>query len=154
MLYTPHFLTGAAIARIFPNPYLYIPTSIASHIALDLTPHNDLEIEPGITLKKLFQLPLKRKLLIFGVVGGDLLLMIGIAIWLWSATHSPALLFGGFAGILPDAAEQGLMVFGRELPGWFNKLQWRVSARYGFLSYPIVSALALYIIFHYSQAPR
>lgn len=146
MLYTPHFLTGAAIARVVPNPYIALPLAVLSHILLDLTPHNDFGIEPGVTMKDLLAFPKKRKMLIFGAVGADMILMIICAVWLWNTYNNVGLLAGGLAGIAPDAVEQGLMVFGLKLPGWFNDLQWRVSAKYGFISYPIVSLLAFSII--------
>lgn len=146
MLYTPHFLAGAAIATFVPNPLLFVPAGILSHILLDLTPHNDLDIEPGITLKGLFNLPKKHKIVLFGVVGADFLLLGAVAFWLIIIRQQPLLLLGGVAGIAPDAIEQGLMLFGKELPGWFNALQWRVSKKYGFISYPIVSLLGLWAI--------
>lgn len=146
MLYTPHFLAGAAIAVVLPNPFYFIPTGVASHIILDLTPHNDLDIEPGITLKGIFNLPPKQKYALFGVMGLDFLLMGVAAVWLLFFRHQPLLFLGGMAGIAPDAIEQSLMLFGKGLPGWFNTLQWRVSKRYGFLSYPIVSALGLWVL--------
>lgn len=146
MLYTPHFLVGAAIASVVPQPALFIPAGVLSHILLDLTPHNDLDIEPGITLDMLLKLPAQKKAFLFGVVGIDIVLMGIAAIWLLFFYRQPLLLIGGLAGIAPDAIEQGLMLFGRELPGWFNALQWRVSKKYGFISYPIVSLIGLWAI--------
>jgi len=51
MLYTPHFLVGAAILKYIPNPVVGLPLALASHIALDLIPHNDFDIEPGMTIR-------------------------------------------------------------------------------------------------------
>lgn len=146
MLYTPHFLTGAAIASFVPNPLLFIPLGVASHILLDLTPHNDMDIQPGITLKGIFKLPKKQRLLLFGVMGADFFLMGIAAFWLLFIRKDYVLFAGGLAGIAPDAIEQGMMLFGKSLPGWFDKLQWRVSKKYGFISYPIVSAIALVLL--------
>lgn len=41
MLYTPHALTGAAIAYVFPNPFVAIPLSIVSHLFFDVIPHSN-----------------------------------------------------------------------------------------------------------------
>ncbi len=113
---------------------------------MDLTPHNDLDIQPGITLKGLFRLPKKQKLLLFGVMSVDFLLMGCAAFWLLFIRKDYLLFAGGLAGIAPDAIEQGMMLFGKSLPGWFDKLQWRVSKTYGFISYPIVSGIALFFL--------
>lgn len=146
MLYTPHFLTGAAIASLVPNPLLFVPLGVVSHILLDLTPHNDLDIQPGITLKGIFTLPRKHKILLFGVMSIDFLLMGIAAFWLLFIRKDYLLFAGGLAGIAPDAIEQGMMLFGKSLPGWFDKLQWRVSKKYGFISYPIISVGALFLL--------
>lgn len=146
MLYTPHFLTGAAIAHVVPNPLLFVPLGVASHILLDLTPHNDFDIQPGITLRGLLHLPKRQKLILFGAMSIDFLLMGMAAFWLVFIRKEYVLFAGGLAGIAPDAIEQGMMLFGKSLPGWFNGLQWRVSKKYGFISYPIVSGAALFFL--------
>lgn len=143
MLYTPHFLTGAAILKLIPNPLVGLPLAFLSHIILDLTPHNDFDLRPGITLKEFFQFPAKRRNLILTAMGLDYCLTAISFIWLLTRFNNYWLLAGGVAGVLPDAVEQFLMLFGIALPGWQDKLQWRVSAKYGFISYPAVSLLAL-----------
>ncbi len=146
MLYTPHFLTGAAILKLVPNPAVGLPLAFLSHIFLDLTPHNDFDLRPGITLKEFFKFPTKRRNLILTAMGFDYLLTSISLIWLFARFNNYWLLAGGVGGVLPDAIEQFLMFFGIALPGWQDKLQWRVSAKYGFISYPIVSLIALYIL--------
>ncbi len=148
MLYTPHFLTGAAIMKLFPDPKIGLPLALLSHFILDLTPHNDFDLKPGITLKEFFAFPKKRLYFILGVMGVDYLLTILSFLWILYHFQNYWLLAGGVAGVLPDMVEQFLMFFGVALPGWQDKLQWRVSAKYGFISYPIVSLIALYIL-HY-----
>lgn len=146
MLYTPHFLTGAAIASIFPNPMIGLPLSFLSHFLLDLTPHNDFDLRPGITLKEFMNMEKKRRNRILFALSFDYVLM-GISfLFLLFSKKSVYILFGGMVGVFPDAFEQGLMILGKKLPGWQDKLQWRVPAKYGFISYPIVSLLALYIL--------
>lgn len=147
MLYTPHFLVGAAIVKLVPNPAVGVPLALLSHFVLDLTPHNDFDLHPGITLKEFFAFPKKRLYFILGVMGVDYLFTIFSFLWIWFHFQNHWLLLGGLAGVIPDMVEQFLMLFGIALPGWQDKLQWRVSARYGFIGYPIVSFLALCIIY-------
>lgn len=148
MLYTPHFLTGVAIMKLFPDPKIGLPLALLSHFILDLTPHNDFDLKLGITLREFFAFPKKRLFTILGVMGADYLLAVISFIWVFLTFNNYYYLAGGVVGVLPDATEQFLMIFGIALPGWQDKLQWRVSARYGFISYPIVSLIALYIL-HY-----
>lgn len=144
MLYTPHFLTGAAIVKLVPNPLIGLPLAFLSHILLDLTPHNDFDIRPGVTWAEILEKEKKRKYFLLWVLGLDIILMTLSAIWLSFQPNNLWLIAGGIVGISPDLVEQGIFVLMRiTLPGWQDKLQWRVSAKYGFLSYPIVSLLAL-----------
>lgn len=39
MLETPHVAVGIALASKFPNPWIAIPLSVASHFVLDRVPH-------------------------------------------------------------------------------------------------------------------
>ena len=146
MLYAPHFLTGAAILKVFPNPEVGLPLAFISHFLLDLTPHNDFGLRPGISLKEFFNFPPKRRNVILTVMGLDYLLTAVSIIWVFLTFNNYYYLAGGVVGVLPDAFEQLLMLLGLKLPGWQDKLQWRVSAKYGFISYPIVSMLALLLI--------
>lgn len=146
MLYTPHFLTGAAILKVVPHPAVGLPLAFLSHIILDLTPHNDFDIKPGITLKEFFKFPSKRRNWILAAMGLDYCLTAISFIWLLTRFNNYWLLAGAVAGVLPDAIEQFLMLFGIALPGWQDKFQWRVSAKYGFISYPIVCLIAIWVI--------
>lgn len=149
MLYTPHFLTGAAIVKLVPNPVIGLPLAFASHILLDLTPHNDFDLKPGVTLKVFFhEFPKKRRNIILAVMGADYLLTAISFVWIVLTYHNYWWVIGGIVGILPDAIEQFLMIFGVALPGWQDKLQWRVSAKYGFIGYPVVSMIALYLLIY------
>lgn len=146
MLYTPHFLTGAVIMKLFPDPKFGLPLAFLSHFILDLTPHNDFDLKPGITLKQFFQMEKRRRNFILAAMGLDYLLTLISFIWIFYSYHNFWYLAGGLTGVLPDAIEQFLMLFGIALPGWQDKLQWRVSARYGFISYPVVSLIALLLL--------
>jgi hypothetical protein len=48
--------------------------------------------------------------------------------------------------ISPDLIEQSLLLIGKKLPAIQDKFQNRVSAKYGFISYPIVSLIALWLL--------
>jgi hypothetical protein len=146
MLYLPHFLVGTAILKLVPNPIIGLPLAFASHIALDLTPHNDFDLRPGITFKEFLRMEKGRRNLILGALSVDYIFT-GIAfIWVLVAFRNPMMLAGGIVGVSPDAVEQLLMLLGMALPGWQDKLQNRVSMKYGFISYPIVSLAALYLL--------
>lgn len=149
MLYTPHFLVGAAILKLFPDPKVGLPLAFLSHIFLDLTPHNDFDLRPGITLREFFEFPAKRRNFILSAMGVDYLLTLISIVWMFLSFKNYWYLAGGAMGVLPDAVEQFLMLFGIALPGWQDKLQWRVNARYGFISYPIVSLIALLLILYW-----
>lgn len=146
MLYTPHFLVGAVILKFIPNPVIGLPLAFVSHIVLDMTPHNDLDIKPGITLREFLSSDKKWRNKVLSIIIGDFILTMALFIWVLFTFRNYWLLLGGIAGVLPDAIEQVLMLFGIGLPGWQDKLQWRVSAKYGFISYPVVSIIALYFL--------
>lgn len=143
MLYTPHFLTGVAIMKLFPDPKIGLPLALLSHFVLDLTPHNDFDLKPGITLKQFLKTEKRRRNIIITALSLDYLLTTISFIWVFLTFNNYYYLGAGVAGVLPDAIEQFLMFFGIALPGWQDKLQWRVRAKYGFIGYPIVSLLAL-----------
>lgn len=149
MLYTPHFLAGAVIVKTVANPFLGLPLAFLSHFLLDLMPHNDFDIKPGITLKEFLKLEKRRRNLIISALLADYLLVSIAFFWLFFRFKNIWLLLGGIMGVLPDLAEQFLMLLGVALPGWQDKLQWRVSAKYGFISYPIISLISLWVLIHY-----
>lgn len=146
MLYTPHFLVGAVIMKYVPNPAVGLPLAFISHILMDMTPHNDFDIKPGVTLREFFGMEKKKRNFIIGALITDYLLTVISFIWVFFKFNNLILLVGGIAAILPDAIEQFLMVFDIALPGWQDKFQFRVSAKYGFISYPIFSIIAIYFI--------
>lgn len=147
MLYTPHFLTGAAIVKTIPNPLISLPLALLSHILLDLTPHHDFDIKPGVTLKDILSIEPKRKYFLLGTLLIDGIVLMLALFWVIFIKKNILFFIGGIFGILPDLVEQGIvLLLGKTLPGWQDKLQWRVSAKYGFLSYPIVSLIAASIL--------
>lgn len=146
MLYTPHLLTGAVLLKYFPNPVIGLPLAFLSHFVLDMMPHNDFDIKPGITLKEFMNSEKRRRNMIISALLFDFLLA-GIAFfWLFFTFKNIWLNLAGIMGVLPDLVEQFLMLFGVALPGWQDKLQFRVSAKYGFIYYPVISFLAIYLL--------
>src|SRR3989344_4848443 len=138
MLYTPHFLVGAAILKYVPNPVIGLPMAFLSHIALDMTPHNDFDLKPGITIKEFLHSDRKWRNKVMAILLIDYFLFFIAMVWLFHIFGNYWLLLGGVVGVLPDAVEQLLMLLGIALPGWQDKFQFRVSAKYGFISYPVV----------------
>ncbi|MBI4066756.1 hypothetical protein HY407_00075 [Candidatus Gottesmanbacteria bacterium] len=146
MLYTPHFLAGAAILKLVPNPMIGLPLALLSHFALDMTPHNDFDIKPGATLKSIFSKENKQRNFILAVMSVDVFFLIASFLWLLFTQNNYWLIMGGGVAISPDAIEQSLLLFGKQIPGLQYNFQWRVSKKYGFISYPLVCLLALYIL--------
>jgi hypothetical protein len=156
MLYTPHFLIGAVIMKYVPDPAIGLPLCLISHVVLDLVPHNDFDITPGMTLKDvILHDPKKRNFLFTAlIIDGGLLVL--SAIWIysinwtnwsnWTNWETIRLLLGGLVAISPDLIEQSLLVLGKKLPAIQDKFQNRVSAKYGFISYPIMCLIALWLL--------
>lgn len=155
MLYTPHFLVGAAIMKHIPDPLIGLPLALVSHVVLDLIPHNDFDIAPGMTLKDVILHDPRKRNLLFAALFVDGGLLMASAIWIYlygfpavSAGEKGKLILGGLAAISPDLLEQSLLLFGKTLPAIQDKFQNRVSMKYGFISYPIVSLIAVYLLLH------
>lgn len=139
-------MTGAVVMKYSPNPFIGTFLALFSHFILDMMPHNDFELKPGITLKEFLNMDRNRRNLIIGALMIDYIFAVIAFIWLYFRFKNIWLNFGGIMGVLPDAAEQGLMLFGVALPGWQDKLQNRVSAKYGFIYYPVIMALSIYLL--------
>ncbi|OGG14811.1 hypothetical protein A2963_04400 [Candidatus Roizmanbacteria bacterium RIFCSPLOWO2_01_FULL_40_13] len=146
MLYTPHFLTGAAILKLVPNPVIGVPLALASHFLLDMTPHNDFDVKPGASLKSILSKKNKQRNFMLVVMAIDAVLLILSFFWLLLGQNNYWLVIGGGVGISPDALEQSLLLLGKQIPGLQYNFQWRVSRKYGFISYPVVSLAALWIL--------
>ncbi|OGG18610.1 hypothetical protein A3D05_01905 [Candidatus Gottesmanbacteria bacterium RIFCSPHIGHO2_02_FULL_40_24] len=146
MLYTPHLLTGALVMKYSANPYIGLFSAFISHFILDLMPHNDFGLEPGITLRDFFSMEKKRRNIIIIAMSLDYLFCAVSFIWLALRFKNLFINLAGIAGVLPDLTEQILMLFGTALPGWQDKLQFRVSAKYGFIYYPVITIAAIYFL--------
>src|SRR3989338_3676118 len=114
MLYTPRFLTGAAIMKLVPNPVIGLPLALLSHFALDMTPHNDFDIKPGASLKSIFSQKNKQGNFFIAVMSLDIFLLIVSFFWILFTKNNYWLIIGGGVGISPDALEQSLLILGKQ----------------------------------------
>lgn len=146
MLYTPHFLVGAMILKYVPNPILGIPLAFASHIILDMMPHNDLDLKPGITIKEFLNSDKRWRNKVLAILLTDYFLFFLSMLWVFSTFKNYWFVLGGVVAVLPDAVEQFLMLFGIALPGWQDKFQFRIGAKYGFIYYPVIAGIAIYLL--------
>lgn len=146
MLYTPHFLVGVAILKYSPNPVVGLPLALISHILLDLLPHYDFDITPGFRRTDLFKMKKRTRYLFLISYLTDLLFLTASFIWLFFYKKNLLLVAGGVVAILPDVIDQTAVLLDYKLPAWQNKFQWKVSAKYGFITYPIVSLIAIYFL--------
>ena len=124
MLYTPHFLTGAAIVKLVPNPVIGLPLALLSHFVLDMMPHNDFGIKPGASLKSIFSKENKQRNFFIAVMSIDIILLILSFLWLLFTSDYYWLVIGGGVAISPDALEQSLLIFGKQIPGLQYKLSY------------------------------
>jgi hypothetical protein len=76
----------------------------------------------------------------------DFLFLLTSFIWIFSSFPNKWLIVEGIVGIFPDAIEQGLLLFGMKIPGWQDKFQFRVSAKWGFYTYFIVSFITIWLL--------
>lgn len=146
MLYTPHFLTGAAILKIVPNPMAGLPLAFLSHILLDLLPHYDFDITPGFRRGDLFKMEKGTRYLFIISYMTDLLFLTISFIWLILIKKNLLLMAGGVVAILPDVIDQAAVALDYKLPAWQNRFQRKVSVKYGFITYPVVVLIALYFL--------
>ena len=116
MLYTPHLLTGAVILKFVPNPIVGLPLALLSHFILDMMPHNDFDIKPGITLREFLRMEKRRRNLIITALVVDFIFAAIAFFYLFFAFKNFWLNLGGVFGVLPDLIEQILMLFGIALP--------------------------------------
>lgn len=102
MLTTPHLLVGAAIGSQFHNPYLVVPTAVASHFVLDSVPHLMGIVEVH---------DLDKKDIVF--VAGDVILGVCLVYILSLLTPQPEMIYlGAFSAMVPDFHHTFQALFG------------------------------------------
>jgi hypothetical protein len=106
MTLTTHAVVGAAIATLFPqHPVIVFCAAFASHFVIDAIPHADYPItSPSVNPLVGAAMRYDRRLFRDTVViAGDGILGLILSLWLFSPQASIWLImFGAFAGILPD----------------------------------------------------
>lgn len=132
--------------KLVPNPLVGLPLALLSHFVLDMTPHNDFDIKPGASMKSIFSKDNKQRNFFIVVMSIDILLFVLSFLWILFTKNNYWLIIGGGVGISPDVLEQSLLLFGKQIPGLQYNFQWRVSKKYGFISYPVVCLVALWIL--------
>jgi hypothetical protein len=81
MLNASHAIIGASIAKLFPNPYLGLPLSLASHFLGDFSPHWDLNTRHHQQRTKLQIISLSLSDAFIGYALGYLLFSPHVSFW-------------------------------------------------------------------------
>ncbi len=112
MLTTPHLLVGAAIGAQFHNPYIVVPTAVASHFVLDSLPHLMGIIEVH---------DLDKKDIAF--VAGDVVLGVSLVYLFAITSPDPAMIYlGAFSSMVPDFHHTFQALFGPDKLKKYNNL--------------------------------
>lgn len=105
MTITPHAIVGAGIGLAFKNPWLVVPTALASHFLLDTIPHWDPDLD-----KMREALPF----IIPDAVVASILVAVTAYI---HPGHVYSIALGSVVALIPDFAEGGWRVlFDRRPP--------------------------------------
>lgn len=146
MTATSHALIGASIAALVTNPYIAIPTAIASHFAADLIPHWDA----GTNRRKKTLMRLRFE------AAADVILGFILSFIIFGLFVSPVYLFVLIiAAQLPDWLEAPSSKFGINIPpfSWVewlgHKLQNRMQLPWGLVTQIVV--VLLIVLFAFSN---
>lgn len=120
MLETPHVAVGVYLASKFPNPWVSIPLSFASHFILDKVPHWNPHTYTE-TMKN--GRPSKQTFIITIV---DIGLAAGLGIWfansaLPDTNQAFIILASSFASVLPDVSKYPFFLFKETRIGLYKK---------------------------------
>jgi hypothetical protein len=110
MLLTNHVLTGTLLGLTIDNPVVLAPTAVASHLALDMTPHFGFDRPPSI--EPTFREP---AFIILGSLdfAASLAATLGAClIWPHRAGH---ILIGVVGAALPDLTYIPIIVFSKRI---------------------------------------
>lgn len=110
MLETPHALVGAAIATKIPNPLVSLPLAFVSHFVLDMVPHWNPHL--NTELKKYGKVTARSR----NIILADVVAALGFGTLMatqfaTTPEHMVVILFGAFAGVLPDVVEAPYFFF-------------------------------------------
>lgn len=113
MILSVHFIAGAALSRVIPEPALLAPAAMALHLALDILPHWEYDF---------MQTPKKRaavKIAIDVALGA---LFVAFVLRDASFSHLALAFAGGFFGILPDGITFLYLVSKKRLFARFTRI--------------------------------
>jgi hypothetical protein len=120
MLETPHVALGIAIATKFPNPWISIPLSFASHFVLDKLPHWN----PHTYTETVKNGGPSRSTITVAVVDGLISLGLGFG-FAYKALPNQALALTiiacSFASVLPDVSKYPFFLFKKLRHGIYKK---------------------------------
>lgn len=146
MIITPHAVTGAAIAVIFPYPVVCIPLSVASHFFLDTIPHWQETLPPY----RANSFTLIRTVADIIVTGLCLSYIVSL-----HSQLTPVILLCAVAGVLPDSDViihqfrlqkiQSTGLF-QKYWNWHCQIQRETSSTIGIIPQVAVVLIGLYII--------
>jgi hypothetical protein len=100
MLSIAHATTGAFLGSLFPNPLVYVPSSMGMHYFEDWIPHWDVGTGLGNGTRS------PRTAFLLELI--DLALAVGIVYFFWQYGHAEIqwhVWLGAFFGLLPDFME-------------------------------------------------
>lgn len=113
MILSVHFIAGAALSRIIPEPALLAPAAMALHLALDVFPHWEYDFMQ--TSKKRAAAKIATDI----VLGA---LFVAFVLRDTSLPHLAIALTGGFFGILPDGITFLYLVSKKKLFSRFTRM--------------------------------
>lgn len=129
MLETPHVAVGIAIATKFPNPWVAIPLSLASHFVLDKIPHWN----PHTYTETVNNGSPSRSTVALTVadISLSLALGFGIAYLALPNTHFAAtIIASSLASVLPDVSKYPFFLFKKTRKGIYKKwVDWERSTQ-------------------------
>lgn len=146
MVITPHAVTGATIAVLFPNPVFTIPLAVASHYVLDTIPHWQETLPPYNANS-------------FTIIRTIIdIIFTGFCLYYITARHpqlTPNIFVGAFAGILPDsdvivnqfhfAKIENTKIY-RNYWNWHCRIQRETASLLGIIPQVAVVIIGLFIV--------
>ena len=150
MLYTPHAVTGATIAYMFPNPLIAIPLSIVSHLFFDVTPHanpNPHKVKGTVKLIMFLEIIIGNIILfLFSkyISGGNIPLMT-LMILSGVAANLPDILTGPYAILKKD------ILFSRKIAEFQHLIQNHVSAFFGYSLQLVFLGIIIFVFLNKAQ---
>ena len=131
MLATSHALAAGVILKTVPDPRISLPLAFASHFLLDLIPHWDFITDRGNHNNSSTLAGEKDRLKLTFLAGGDVLLGVGLTIWLFQSLNPSLLFLTIIFAQLPDWLEMPYYFWGLNFAPsiWAKKFQRKIHSR-------------------------